>query len=343
MINGDLCHEIAVKNTVPRLSYDKSADFDTWKAQIEKKLTELTGYDLVKSNVSDDLRVEVESREEFDTYSLIRFSFESEASERVPCYLTVPKLGKKKYPVAITLQGHSSGFHNSVRIKKSGSAEEAEYQIRGAFAIQASENGYVGLAIEQRGMGERKPTKDNRSKNAMCIFAGSVALHLGRTLIAERAFDISRAIDALASFDFADTDKVIVTGNSGGGTATYYAACFDERIKIAAPSCSFCPYPESILDIHHCICNYIPSAYRYFDMQDLACLIAPRKLVIIAGKHDLIFPIEGVKRGFATVKEIYSALSAEENCRLIETPKDHWWCEDLVWSAINEEAAKLGW
>ena len=124
---------------------------------------------------------------------------------------------------------------------------------------------------------------------------------------------------------------------------SYYAACFDERIKLSVPSCSFCPYKESILSIAHCACNYIPFAYKYFDMQDLACMIAPRRLAIIAGEKDDIFPIEGVRRGFETVQRIYQENGVGDHCRLVETPMHHWWCSDIVWSVIAEETSKLGW
>ena len=42
--------------------------------------------------------------------------FESENDSFVPCYLLIPDTSKEKYPVAITLQGHTTGFHNSVGI-----------------------------------------------------------------------------------------------------------------------------------------------------------------------------------------------------------------------------------
>ena len=340
MINSDICHETIVKNTTPLLSYSKDRDYAEWKKAIKEKLIELSGFDLVAANACPP-NMQIESEEERDDCRIIRFTFESEVGETVPCYLVIPKLGQKKYPVAITLQGHSSGFHNSIGIKKYPADEN--YHPRGQFALQAAKQGYIALAIEQRSMGERKPTRANRAKNDSCRFAGHVALMLGRTLLAERVWDISRAIDLLENFEVADTDKIVITGNSGGGTASFYAACLEERIKICAPSCAFCPYPESILDIFHCICNYIPSAYRYFDMQDLACLIAPRSFIAIAGKEDDIFPIHGVRRGFETVREIFKANGVEGNCRLVETPKNHWWCEDIVWSAINEEASRLGW
>jgi hypothetical protein len=90
----------------------------------------------------------------------------------------------------------------------------------------------------------------------------------------------------------------------------------------------------------HCGCNYIPQARRYFEMQDLACLIAPRKLAIVAGNLDPIFPVDGVKRGYETVKDIYAAAGVPENASLTITPREHWWCEDIVWPLIKEMS---GW
>ena len=70
-------------------------------------------------------------------------------------------------------------------------------------------------------------------------------------------------------------------------------------------------------------------------MQDLACLIAPRRLLIVAGKYDTAFLIDGVEKGYETVKEIYEKAGAAENCSLSITPKGHWWCEDIVWNKIS--------
>ena len=49
----------------------------------------------------------------------------------------------------------------------------------------------------------------------------------------------------------------------------------NERIGLCVPSCSFCSDKTSILDMFHCSCNYIPNAYRSFEMHDLSALLAP--------------------------------------------------------------------
>ena len=342
-INGLFCHDKLTKSIKPKLAFDGNKDFSLWRSEIKTKLIELLGLDVIAENACEpNLRIVEE--EEKEGYKQIRFEFESEQGAVVPCYILIPDTGKEKYPVAIVLQGHNQqGFASSV-----GNAychETLDYDTgRGKFAVQAVQNGYIALAIEQRGMGERAAQNDLKRRVSLnprggCYYEATTALMLGRTIIGERCWDISRAIDLLVNFKECDLQNIIITGNSGGGTASFYAACVDERISVCAPSCSFCPYPESVLRFYHCSCNYIPQAYRYFDMQDLACLIAPRKLAIIAGKYDTAFLIDGVKRGYQTIEKIYQKAGASENCSLTITDKGHFWFEDIMWQTITE---KLG-
>lgn len=350
--NPELCHDLLVSNVKQKLGYDDSKLLDNaYKNALKERFIELVGLDVVAEN-SCPLNFEIEWEEDKGFYRLIRFTIESEIGETVPCYILIPKGEKKKYPVAITLQGHTTGFHNSIgdiknkqEICDMGYAwlDCYEHKVRNQFAVQAVKNGYVAVAIEQRGMGERKAIHEIRSSEINCRWTYRVALMLGRTLIGERIWDTMRVIDVLSNFPECDMDKILITGNSGGGTLSYYAGCVDERIKLIAPSCAFCTYADSILAMSHCGCNYIPNAYRWFEMQDLSSLIAPRNLVLFNGKLDEIFPIEGVRKGFEVIKKIYAKSGVENNCRLVETPKDHYWCDDIVWKEINAECEKLGW
>ena len=338
--DSELCHDLLVKNVKPKYSYKEGLDFNKWRETIKEKFIESLGIDVIKEN-DCPLNFDIEWQQDRGTYRMIRFTIDSEIGETIPCYLLIPKLNKKKYPVAITMQGHSTGFHISIGETKY--EHDEDFLPRGAFALQAVNNGYIALAIEQRGMGERRAHTDNRSNDINCRWPYRVALMLGRTLVGERIWDIGKCVDALSNFPECDMDKIFITGNSGGGTISYYSACLDDRIKFSAPSCAVCPYADSILALAHCGCNYLPNAYRNFEMQDLACLIAPKNLVIFAGQLDDIFPIEGTRRGFETIKKIYREIGAEDKCRLVETPREHWWCEDIIWTEINKECEKLGW
>ena len=330
-INGTRGQEALIRSTTPRLSFKAGCDYAAWRTALKEKFIELTGLDVIAENACDDPMLTIESDEQKDGYRMLRFVFQSEKSELVPCYLLIPDGGKEKYPLAITLQGHSTGFHNSVGIIKY--ERDNAYQPRGSFALQAVRQGYMALCIEQRAMGERRVATPTENKKG-CEFQAHNALLLGRTTIGERVWDVSRAIDLMAQFPQCDMDKIVITGNSGGGTASFYAACYDERIKASIPSCAFCSYTASIMAMHHCTCNFIPSAYRYFEMADLAALIAPRRLSIVAGELDDIFPLDGVMDAFATAKAIYAAAGCPDGVTLTTTPKNHWWCEDIVWDAV---------
>lgn len=332
-INGDLCHEYLECMTVQELAFDENKDLEEQRCVMKQKLFELMGLDRIAKNSCPEKMI-IEREEEKDGYKLIRFVYESENNMFVPAYLLIPNTGKEKYPVAITLQGHKmGGMYNSIGIVKND--DDAEYQPRGAFALQAVKHGFAALCIEMRGMwGELEPNKRERMWGQNCGFPALSALMLGRTLMGERCWDVSRAIDLLHNFKELDTDNIVITGNSGGGSVSYYAACVDERITLSAPSCAFCTYEQSLFNVYHCICNYIPNIYNYFDMQDLALLIAPRKLVIISGIDDVIFTVIGAKRGYETVKKIYEKAGVPKNCELVITQKAHYWCEDVVWPAI---------
>lgn len=343
--DGILCHDLLSESIKPQLAFSPRKKYEKWKKAVKEKFIETLGLDEIKANACEP-KFEVESEEQKDGYRQIRFSFFSEVGAVVTCYLLVPYLGKKKYPVVITLQGHSTGVHNSIGVVKH--PEDENYQPRGQFAVQAVREGYVALAIEQRGMGERA-AKNNQNRRVSltkpegCYYEAVTALLLGRTIIGERVWDIKCAIDMLSHFNECDTDKIVITGNSGGGTASYYAACYDERIKICMPSSAFCPYKESILRYYHCSCNYIPAAYKYYDMQDLSCLIAPRQLTIVTGQLDPSFLVEGVRRGFETVKKVYGKEKVSENTKLIITPNGHWWNVDIMWPEIKKEMIRFGW
>ena len=341
MVNGDLCHDLLKDKITQSLAFDGKRPYAKWRDEVKSEFFSLLGISAIAENACP-LNVHIEEDIKTDGYRRIRFVFDSEIGCTVPCYLLVPETGKKKYPLAITLQGHSTGFHNSIGVPKFD--RDKDYLPRGAFGVQAVKNGFAALCIEQRGMGEQRATGPIRNDAQMCAYTALTAFNLGRTLVGERMWDISKALDATAeTFDCVDTDKVLITGNSGGGTASYYAACFDERIKLSVPSCAFCTYKDSVMNIFHCACNYIPGIYSKLEMADVSCLIAPRKLVVVAGKEDKIFPIDGVRKGFETVKKIFSAVGCENNCRMVETPKGHWWCVELVWEEITKEVKSMGW
>jgi hypothetical protein len=240
--------------------------------------------------------------------------------------------------VAICLQGHTTGFHISIG-EKIYEGDESLIDTQ-AFGLYAVENGFAALCIEQRGMGERTTPRNDRGRalTCGCYHTALTALLLGRTLIGERVWDVHKGIDSLEHFkDKLDLDDITLLGHSGGGTATYYSACFDSRIKYAMSSCSICTYEDSIIELWHCSCNYIPQIARFMDMGELSALIAPRKLLLINGEIDPIFKIEGTRKVFSVIKQIYQKEGAPDNCKLVVLPdKEHYFDKDVAFSELKK-------
>ena len=76
-------------------------------------------------------------------------------------------------------------------------------------------------------------------------------------------------------------------------------------------------------------------------MGDLSCMIAPRKLLVISGKDDAIFPIDEAKKAYITIQKIFEKEGVPQNCKMLVTDKDHYWCEDVVWNGIKQMRGEI--
>jgi cephalosporin-C deacetylase-like acetyl esterase len=332
-------HDTYARSHPPSMAFDPDGDFAAQQQAMRAKYTELAN----PPQKSADPEPVIEFiRRDDPRFDEIRFHFASEPDLMIPAHLLLPKGSldqERRLPVVICLQGHSTGMHISLGREK---YEGDHLTIAGGdrdFAIQAVSRGYAAVAMEQRGFGELDGTVSTGAHR--CQQASMQALLLGRTLIGERASDVSRLIDALSAFAQCDTSRVGLMGNSGGGTATWYAACLEPRIQIAMPSCSFCSLHDSIFSLHHCVCNYIPGLYRYFEMGDLALLIVPRPMIVVCGRDDEIFPLPGVRREFAKAQQIYAAAGVPDRCRMIVGEGGHRFYADQSWPVYAEMLEKL--
>ena len=308
-------------------------DVAEWQAAARRKLETLLGlpFDQV------DPRPEICWTREREYCTETRIIIYSEKDVRVPCHLLLPKAEGKSLPLMVCLQGHSTGMHISLGTARFPGDQEDIDGDRD-FAVQAVKRGYAALAVEQRAFGECGGTE----KGPDCFQPAVQALMLGRTLIGERCWDIKCALEAVFDlFPVVDKSKVALMGNSGGGTATFYAAALYPFISAAMPSCAFSGYLPSIGAQRHCICNYIPGIMKEFDMAELAGLIAPRPLVIVSGQHDGIFPVDSAKEQFSIARtNYYAPLGAGDSIRHVIGAQGHRFYAKEAWPVFEELA---GW
>lgn len=329
-------HQRLLQSARPSLAFESGLDLEVWRGELDLRLRDLVG--VLPAPVPPDLRVEWTEhygggsggrRNVTYGWRETRFVFTAEEGADVPCHLVVPDGVRSPVPVVICLQGHSEGMHNSLgRGDTHGDRDSA---------IQAVSRGFAALAIEQRCFGEREDRRpdDVRHVDHRCHHATHAAALLGRTMVGERVWDVMRAIDVLGGFPDVDTTRVGVMGNSTGGTIAWYAACLDSRITAVMPSCSVCTFAGSIGSIDHCCDHYLPGALRYFDMPDLAGLIAPRPLVVVTGRSDPLFPLDAVKDAFIKIQAIYNASDASDQCALVIGEGGHRFYADDAWPIFD--------
>ncbi|MCC6234226.1 MAG: acetylxylan esterase [Verrucomicrobiales bacterium] len=134
-----------------------------------------------------------------------------------------------------------------------------------------------------------------------------------------------RGLDLLTARPEVDPERLGITGISGGGVTSWWAAALDERIRVAAPVCGTATLYSQVHDRTidgHCDCIWWTNTRRW-DLGDVGALIAPRPLLIASADKDGIFTVESIRQVHAQVAPLYRKLGARENLKLVETPGGH--------------------
>ena len=306
-------HAIMMAQIRPQFAYD-GGDVVAWQLRLRRKLRDLLGY---TTGPKTPLNVRQLWAREHPLGVIEKVIFTSEPYADVPAYVCLPKNARPPYPFMICLQGHTTGMHVSIGVEREDETKTIDVPGDRDFALGCMARGVAALCIEQRSFGERREQVQQQVSSHGCHDAAMQALLAGKTLIGERVTDVERGIDYLATRGDADMRRVGVMGNSGGGTTAIYAAALLSRLAFAMPSCSFCTFRDSIGAIYHCADNYVPGILKVADMADLLGLFAPRPVVVVAGRDDSIFPIDGVRSAFEQLRRIYAAAGAEDACHLV--------------------------
>jgi dienelactone hydrolase len=331
-----LVHERLRRQTPLALAFD-GQDVTSWQRKLRRKLRQLLGFDQMPRDPGP-LRPRTVWRRKHELGSIEKLVFTSEPGADVPAYLCLPAQPvSDPPPVFICLQGHSTGMHNSIAVDAATESKPIEVAGDRDFAIGAMRHGLAALCIEQRAFAQRRERHYGQvGSHITCQQTTMNALLLGRTTMGERIFDVQRAIALLDQLRRqrklpVDMKRLGVMGNSGGGTISLFGAALLTRLRFVMPSCYFCTFHDSIFKIHHCVDNYVPGILRWAEMPDVAGLIAPRPVVMVAGRTDEIFPIAGVRRAFRRLKTIYEAAGAGDRCQLVVGPEGHRFYADLAW------------
>jgi dienelactone hydrolase len=229
--------------------------------------------------------------------------FESWPGWEVNASVFVP-VGSGPFPVVICPCGH-------------GPKTQAPHQLPPAYFARA---GYLAIAFDPPMFGE-KAVGNNHFNDGVRDYL------IGRTSSRYFVSDAIRCIDYAATRADADLSRgVAMTGVSGGGTTTTFAALLDDRITVTGPAC--CIVPLADLDITQCYagCTETHMIGRYaegIDEVDLICAAAPTPCLLMAGAKDEVYRIEDTRRLADLAAGFYAASDASERFVFSVDPGGH--------------------
>lgn len=314
------------------------ADFLQWQSAFRPVLKEKLGLTTIEKQLPGYIpKVEKRNVEDKGGYLLERWLIWTEPTVPLPFVLLRPKNIRGKVPLVITPHGHGKNTESYAGVFTSEADSIFNTEGERDVAVQAVKQGYLAIAPTARAFGETRTQKDiKEDKTHSCHIQLMHDLLVGRTPIGDRVWDVSKIIDWAVQNLPVETTKIVVTGNSGGGTTTLFAAACDTRINIAVPASYFNTFTGSIGTLDHCDCNYIPGMLNMAEMSDVAGLIAPRPFCAVNGIKDGIYPIEEARKAFAHLKAIYAAAGVPEKCELYEGAEGHRYYGKGAWTFINK-------
>lgn len=183
-----------------------------------------------------------------------------------------------------------------------------------SFGSELVKMGYLVVAPELFGYGEAKADgySDDCDACESCGYLEPRLIHMGYNLLGLRVWEAMKALD-FARKEFG-IDTFAVFGASGGGQVCNYVGVLDERIDRMIVAAYPNLYKYSILAIRHCICNYVPDQMKAGESFYVTSLAAPeKKLLVINGDKDPIFPKQGSDIAFEYLEKVYKKLGAQEN------------------------------
>ncbi len=254
-------------------------------------------------------------------YLVRKLVFESRPGCAVTADLYVPQGLSGPRPAVLSPCGHS------------WSAKAGEpYQ---SYAQGLARMGYVVLIFDPMGQGERLQYPDGRGgsvwapndrfpsvheHNAMDRKLSLLGDWVGRWFV----WDGIRAMDALLEQPEVDPARVGVTGVSGGGTMSAFAAACDPRLAMSAPCCWVSSWHhnavnEEPLDGEQCPPGILAAG---LEQSDLLIAAAPRPVIVLTEEQDF-FDQRGSLEAFERVRHVYRLLGAEDRVAYYAGPGGH--------------------
>lgn len=234
------------------------------------------------------------SRHDFGDYRVENVIFESYPGWEVNGTVYLPA-NPGRYPGVVCPTGHSCKTRES-------------YQIAGQTFAR---NGYIAISFDPPGcVGEIAHLNEHFTN-------GLIGYLTGIWSNTHFVLDAIRCIDYLETRDDVDMacGGVAMTGVSGGGATTLYAALIDERVLFQAPVCCLNEHELLHLTDWYTSCpeQFGPGLIASgIDFTDLVALYAPKPCLIVGGRGDPLFDYHNMRRLYHDAEDVYRLYGREQ-------------------------------
>lgn len=280
------------------------------RPEYQRQLAEMLGLSPLPPR--GDLKPVITGKLEHENIIVEKLHFQSLPGLYVTANLYRPKTIPKPAPTILYVCGHGPVITNGISY-----GNKVSYQHHG---IWFARHGYVCLVIDTVQLGEIQGLHHGTYREGMWWWNSR-----GYTPAGVETWNGMRALDYLCTRPEVDKERLGVTGRSGGGAYSWFITAMDERIKVAAPVAGITDLQNHVIDgvvEGHCDCMFFVNTYRW-DYPRLAQMAAPRPLLLVNTDADTIFPLDGVMRTHALVKNLYKLYNASSNLGLVIGPGPH--------------------
>ena len=272
-----------------------------------------------------DLKPVITGKLEHDEFTVEKFHFQPVPKLYLTGALYLPKKPTRPLPAILLESGHARVISNNISY-----GNKAAYQ---GIAAWFARNGYVCLNVDTLSLGEIRGDHVGTRDLGQWWWNSR-----GYTPAGVEAWTGIRALDYLCARPEVDTNRIGITGHSGGGAYSSTVGALDDRVKASAPIAGLTDLQNQIFENlvdSHCDCNFFINTYRW-DFPQLAALFAPRALLLGGTDKDRLFHLSGMNRLQQHLSRIYKLLGETNNFGYVITPGPHEW-------NIEGQVAVLRW
>jgi len=304
------------------------ADFDKWHADARAAVIATLG--VMPKKVPLNPEVLAEWRE--DGLIKQRVILDVEEGLSAVAYLFRPQEHTKPLPAILCCHGHGPYGKESVMGLRGSAAERAKIlELNYDYGLKMAQAGFVTIAIDWRGFGERDDTRQPRCQDVNrgrdpCNVHFLRAAMLGQTVLGMNVHDGMCTLDYLCQQDFVDQQNIGAMGLSFGGTMATWMSICDSRLKAADIICYSDRFADfGMKNVNLCGSQITPGVFALADVPDLQGLTAPRPLLVEIGLHDDCFHVDPALSCCREVQKIYAAAGISELLELDLFEGGHRW------------------